>query len=74
MSDNKRFYHGTYFGKSLDKQNIRMICRDCEGEEVLLPLDIDGDSFVVEWSKFSEAHRPCRNGQDEPDLSQGSTE
>ena len=66
----KKFFHGTAWGRSLDKKNLRLTCLDCEGEEVLLPLDIQMPEFIAEQQKFSELHRPCRDGQDEPDYSQ----
>lgn len=63
----KKHFHGTAWGRTRDKQNLRLTCLDCEGEEVLLPLDIQWPEFKVEQQKFSELHRPCRDGQDEPD-------
>lgn len=65
MTDPRPIY-GTAWGRSLDKKNLRLTCFDCEGEEVLLPLDIQWPEFKVEQKKFSEAHRPCRGGKDEP--------
>ena len=63
MSD-KRFL-GTAFGFSHDKQMLRLTCLDCEGGEVLLPLDIPQDEFHAEQRRFSDAHLSCRDGQEE---------
>jgi hypothetical protein len=58
---------GTVFGRSRDRQHLRLTCLDCEKGDFLLALDMGNEQFKAEWKKFSEAHRPCRNGQDEPD-------
>ncbi len=63
MTDLPR-YHGTAFGFTEDRLAVRVVCFGCE-EEIVFPLDVPKDVFFDAWKAFSEAHKPCRNGQEE---------
>ena len=58
---------GTAFGRTADWKHLRLVCWDCEENEVLVPATIAMEDFHAEQQKFSEAHLACRGGHEEPD-------
>jgi hypothetical protein len=58
-------FFGRAFGFNRDKTMLRLTCLDCDGGEVLLPLDIAQDDFHAEQRRFSDSHLSCRDGQEE---------
>ena len=63
MTDLPRYY-GTAFGFTEDRLAVRVVCFGCD-EEIRFPLDVAQEVLSPTWRAFSEAHKPCRNGQDE---------
>lgn len=58
---------GTAFGWGKRGTTLGLTCLDCWKTKDDIPLDISMEEFHKEQDKFSEEHRVCRGGQDEPD-------